>query len=113
MPTLPRSPDSSIHSWSFVYLRPAGYDAIESPGPAGAPALLLSFVERHRHDARARATAANVDVELGARSGLLHRHVGHPDRLLEIRRLRPAGHDASFRVAQIHIVAVARDAAIR
>ena len=65
MPTVPRSPATSIHSWSFVYLKPAGY-AIGAHR-SGSAALLRSLVERHRHDARARAPAADVDVELGAR----------------------------------------------
>src|SRR5215204_4879844 len=37
MPTLPPSPVSSIHSWSFVYLKPAGY-AIVAPHRARGPA---------------------------------------------------------------------------
>src|SRR5215203_3498634 len=124
MPTLPPSPVSSIHSWSFVYLKPAGY-AIVAPhrarGPApGSPeglryvthlwqprraALLRPLIERHRHDARARTTAADVDVELGAGRDVPHREVGHADGFLQMRRLRPAGHGAGFGIADIRLVA--------
>src|SRR5262245_6565968 len=112
MPTLPLSPARSIHSWSFVYLKPAGYEAIGAPGQPRRAALLLSLVERHRHDARARALAADVDVELAAGGGVLDGQVRHADRLLQIRRLRPAGDDAGPGVADVDVVAVPRDAAV-
>src|SRR6185369_6913017 len=106
MPTRPLPPVRSIHSWSLVYLKPSGY-AIVSPraGPracaacvprrAGlkacttteSPALLLSLVKRHRHDARTGAPAADVDVELGVQRGVLDRQIGHADGLLHVRRL--------------------------
>src|SRR5262249_10101280 len=121
MPTLPLSPLSSIHSWSFVYFRFAGYEAISCsrrvqtapllPGSKG-PGLLRSLIERQRHDARARAAAADVDVELGAGRRVLDRQVCHADRFLQVRRLRAAGDDAGLLVADEGVVAMARDAAV-
>src|SRR3954468_6097201 len=115
MPTRPRSPVRSIHSWSLVYLNPSGY-AIVTPGQARGPALQSSlfgaFVERHRHDPRARAAAADVDVEFRVERGVFDRQGGHADGFLHVRRLGAAGHGADLGVADIGVVAVAADAAL-
>ena len=42
------------------------------------------------------AAAADVDLELGAARGVIDRHVGHADRLLQERRLRAARDDTRF-----------------
>src|SRR5476651_375628 len=81
------------------------------PGPKG-PGLLLSLVKRHRYDARAGAAAADVDVELGVWRGVLDRQIRHADGLLQVRRLRAAGDDPGFRVADVGVVAVTADAAL-
>src|SRR5260221_13851545 len=106
MPTLPFSPARAIHSWSFVYLRLVGYDAISSSrsGPAEAGhyeshsrpagpkglALLTSLIERHRHDAGARAASADVGVEFRAHRRVLGRQVPPSVPLLQARRRRAA-----------------------
>src|SRR5436309_2304427 len=106
MPIFPRSPASSIHSWSLVYLNPAGY-AIGAPvaGPKG-PALLLPLVERHRDDAGARLASADIDVEFGAGRRVRGWKIRHADRLLQERRLRAACYGSGLRVADVYIVAV-------
>src|SRR5258706_11307580 len=129
MPTLPFSPARAIHSWSFVYLRLVGYDAISSSrsGPAEAGhyeshsrpagpkglALLTSLIERHRHDAGARAASADVDVEFRAHRRVLDRQVRHADRFLQERRLRAARDETALCLADIRVVPVARDAAVQ
>ena len=67
--------------------------AIHLLGPANA---FGRFVERHRDDARARAAAADVDVEFGAGRRVLDRQVRHADRFLQERRLRAARDDAGL-----------------
>src|SRR5262249_51565326 len=117
MPTLPWSPASSIHSWSFVYLKPAGYAIIRlttglrACTPSSVRSL-LSFVKRQRDDARARPATANVDVEVVTDGRVLHRQVRHADRLLQERRLCAARDHADLCFADICLVAVARDAPI-
>src|SRR5258708_7794808 len=110
MPTLPWSPVRSIHSWSLVYLKPAGY-AIASPVTVRLKPD-TTFIERHRHDARAGAAAADVDVERRVERRMLDRQIRHADGLLQIRRLRAAGDVADLGVADVGVVAVAADAAI-
>src|SRR4051812_41781942 len=100
MPTRALLPSIFTHSWSLVYLRSAGYMS------------LRSLVERHRHDRRLRAAAADVDLEFGARRRAAGREIRHADRLLQVRRLRPAGHDAGLFAANVDIVAVAADRAL-
>src|SRR5476651_1712584 len=98
MPILPRSPASSIHSWSFVYLRPAGYAMVSPVTVRLKPdTTLTTFIERHRHDARAGAAAADVHVELGVERCMLGRHVRHADRFFQKRGLRAAGDEARLR----------------
>src|SRR3954467_5388132 len=111
MPTRPVSPGRSVRAWSVVYFRFAGY-AIVSPRQAWRPALLLAFIERHRHDARAGAAAADVDVELGAGRVVVERQISRGDRALRVGRLRPAGDHAGLVGADVDVVAVAADAAL-
>src|SRR5579862_1890308 len=106
MPTLPRSPARSIHSWSLVYLKLAGYAM--SPLSCGCSPL----VERHRDHPGARAAAADVHVELGARHGVIDGQIRHADRLLQVRRLRAARDRADPRRADVHVVPMAGDAAV-
>src|SRR6185436_19202488 len=109
MPTVPRSPSTLIHSWSLVYLSPAGY-AISSPGRRSSGTRPL--VKGHRHDLRTSATAANVHVKFCPNRGVSARQVRHADRLLQIRRLRAARHHAHPGVAEIRVVSLPGDAAI-
>ena len=59
-----------------------------------------------------REPAAHVDVDLGTGRGHVDRDIRHPDRFLEIRRLRAARHDANRFASAHHGVTVTRDAAI-
>src|SRR4051812_24822616 len=74
--------------------------------------LLLPLVKRHRHDARAGAASADVDVELGVECGVLDWQIRHTDGALHVRRLGPAGDDAHFGIADVDIVPVAPDTAV-
>src|SRR3954468_10867584 len=112
MPILPRSPSSSIHSWSFVYFKPAGYAITHAP--LYGARLFRSLVERHRDHPRPGPAAADVDVEFGAHGRVRRRHVRHADRLLQERRLGAARDPADRRVAsgRVHVVTLACDAAV-
>src|SRR5947207_5446634 len=122
MPIVPRSPDTSIHSWSLVYLSPGGYGIVVpylaglKARPTGArPALPRALVKRQRHDARAGAPAADIDVELGFRRREVGRHVRHADRFLQIRRLgaaRDPTDRSGRRAAGVDIVPMPRDSSI-
>src|SRR6185436_1533770 len=101
MPISAVSPLIRIHSWSFVYFRSGGYAMALRP-----------LVEREWDDACGGGAAADVDGEVSPRCGQFRRHVRHADRLLQKRRLRPAGHNANPLVAGDHRVAVTGDAAI-
>src|ERR1700722_3896317 len=105
MPTFPRSPESSIHSWSFVYLRPVDI----GPGPLS---LCCTFVERHRHDARACQAAADVHFDLHAGRRSIDREIRHPDRLLEERCLGSACHDAARFAVDQDVMPLTRDPAV-
>ena len=50
-----------------------------------------AFVERQRHDARARHAAANVDLDPRAWQRGIGWHVGQADRFLQVRRPGAAG----------------------
>src|SRR3954468_21297419 len=104
MPTRPRSPSRAIHSWSFVYFKPAGY-VIDAP----MLRALRPLVERRRHDARPRAAAANVHVDFRAWRGAFDRHIREADRLLQKRRLSAARHLSAPGAVHIDIVPVARN----
>src|ERR1700692_2887357 len=126
MPTFARSPDNSTHSWSFVYLNPAGYvirlllpfmtcgiqlqpDLVRLKAD---PTLRVPLIKRHRDDLCTRAASANVDVELGARLGVLDRYVCHADCFLQERRLGAAGHPPHRRrprIAADEVLPVPRD----
>src|SRR3954466_15674141 len=102
MPTCACAPSTRTHSWSFVYLRSDGY--------MSAPALLFrALVKWRRHDARRHASAAHVDLDAGARHGDVRGDVSHPDRLLQKRSLRSAGHDTTPGAVYIDVVSLARD----
>src|SRR5688572_14384764 len=136
MPISAMSPAIRIHSWSFVYFRSDGY-AMSSPAadlkvglyvlpdltvglygtpptrrgrPSGRP--VSASVERHRHDARLRCTAADVDDDFGIDRRQFPRHVRHADRFLQKRRLRAARHDTDRSIAAEHRVAMPRDAPV-
>src|SRR2546423_9084205 len=112
MPISPVSPAMRIHSWSLVYFRSGGYAMISPAGGPEDPPLHLPLIERQRDDGRARHAPAHVDRQLRAWRREVHWHVGHPDGLLEKRRLRPAGHHTDRLVAAQHRVALPRDAPI-
>src|SRR5690349_2617675 len=120
MPTLPRSPASSIHSWSFVYLNPAGYamstildrDRPHAKAAASRRRSPLPLVERQRNHPRARTATADVDLELRAWLFGRHRDIGHANRLFQIGRLSPAGDFAGRLPADDHVVPRARDARV-
>ena len=82
------------------------------PGPEG-PGLLRSFIERHRDDARAGAAAADVDVELAAGRACA-RPAGRPCRSLSSDTASACrwSRRRRFVVADVGVVAVARDAAV-
>src|SRR5437667_2089980 len=96
MPILPRSPATSIHSWSFVYFSPFGYGMSLLLRAVGKRRGLRlgSLVEWHGDDAGAGAAAADVDVELRPFGSVFDRDVRHADRFLEERRLGAARHDS-------------------
>src|SRR5688572_20781838 len=97
MPTRPRSPVRSIHSWSFVYFSPGGYG------------MLRPLVKGHRHHPRPGPAAADVHLELGAWCGGFDRHVAHADRLFQIGRLRTAGDDSCLAAFDVDAVPLAGD----
>src|SRR5688500_11425264 len=111
MPISAVSPLMRIHSWSFVYLRSAGY-AIVTPGGRERPPLPFPFVERQRHYPSLARLAAHVDLDLRSGGRVFGRHVRHADRLFQVRRLRPAGDDAGTLAGGDHGITMPRDAAI-
>src|SRR5437762_126931 len=109
MPILPRSPATSIHSWSFVYFSPFGYGMSLLLRAVGKRRglRLRSLVERHRDHASARAAPTDVDVEDRSFGRVLDRNVCHADRFLEERRLgaaRLASHRTFRRAADMDVV---------
>src|SRR5947209_3847143 len=79
----------------------------------GSWLLLLPLIKRDGNYLRADHAAAHVNLNLLPRAGVLGGHVGHADVLLQVRR-GAAGRDvADFFAADVHVLAVARDAALR
>src|SRR6187551_3378814 len=103
MPMVASAPPPRTHSWSFVYFKSAGYIRCSLRGP---------LVERHRHDLRGHAAAADVDLEGLPGLRRRRRDVGHADRALEERRLRAAGDLAGVDAVDDHRTAAAGDAAV-
>src|SRR5947199_9032247 len=100
MPTLPRSPAMSIHSWSFVYFNAVGY-AISLSTTEDTEDAELSLVERQPDHAGAGTAATNIDLELAARCSMGEGQICHPDGLLDRQRLRAAGHRAHGRPGHV------------
>src|SRR5258708_1666815 len=120
MPISAVSPEMRIHSWSFVYFKSDGYMCAPEKKEPGCIFLReppenstrFPFVERQRHHARLAGAAADVDLDFGARGRQRNRYVGHPDGLLQERRLRAAGDDADRPARVDHRIAVPGDPAV-
>src|SRR5437764_14160317 len=74
--------------------------------------VVLSFIERQRHDAGVRSPSSEVDLEVFTMTGKGDWHIRHADRLLQRGRHRAAGHFADRAAVDIHIVPMPRDSRI-